>query len=235
MIVSTSGSTGDPAGVLLPGAALRSAAAGFAERSGAPRHVWVAALPLHHTGGLMVAVRAVIAGTMPIVLPGLGDSKPFTADSFIDATATATAVADEQGLPLAVSVVPAMLTILERAGPAGLAALRRYSAVLVGGAATSPELVARLRSAGIRLMCSYGMTETCGGAVFDGRPLPGMSVAVEPDGRLVLAGDQVAAGYRDDRLPERWATDAGRPAHVPHRGPRLGLSGRDGHGAGARR
>ena len=66
VVAATSGSTGNPAGVLLPASALRAAARGFAERAGQPEgHRWVAALPLHHAGGLMVAVRSVVAGTIP--------------------------------------------------------------------------------------------------------------------------------------------------------------------------
>ena len=67
-------------------------------------------------------------------------------------------------------------------------------------------LLDRLSSAGVRVITSYGMTETCGGAVFDGRPLPGVQVDAEPDGRLAITGEQVALGYRDGRDPDRWSS-----------------------------
>jgi O-succinylbenzoic acid--CoA ligase len=211
VVASTSGSTGRPAGVLLPGAALRAAARGFAQRSDTPRHVWVAALPLHHAGGLMVAVRAVVATTLPEAVHGLGGSAPFTVESFLDATERAIRRGAADGFPLAVSLVPTMAASLARAGSEGIAALQAYDAVLVGGAGTSDALARTLRDAGVRLRRSYGMTETCGGAVFDGRPLPGMSVDAGPGGRLRLTGAQVALGYRDGRQPERWSLDeAGR-------------------------
>ena len=88
MVAATSGSTGNPAGVLLPASALRAAARGFAERAGQPEgHRWVAALPLHHAGGLMVAVRSVVAGTSPVAMASLGGAAPFTVDAFAAATA----------------------------------------------------------------------------------------------------------------------------------------------------
>ena len=92
-------------------------------------------------------------------------------------------------------------------GPDGWDLLAEYDAVLVGGAATPQTLVDRLLFAGVHVFTSYGMTETCGGAVFDRRPLDGVHVDVEPDGRLAISGEQVALGYRDGRDPDRWSTD----------------------------
>lgn len=208
VVVSTSGSSGDPAGVLLPGAALLAASASFAARVAVPRHRWVAALPLHHAGGLMVAVRAVATGTEPVPLASLGGAERFTVAAFEAGTATARAGTDGDRLPLAVSLVPAMVAALEREPGRGIEALTSYDTVLVGGAATPPDLLARLAAAGVRLVSSYGMSETCGGVVLDGLPLGGMTVTVAPTGRLQLAGPQVASGYRGGRLPERWGTGA---------------------------
>ena len=206
VVAATSGSTGDPAGVLLPGPALRAAARGFAERAGQPEgHRWVAALPLHHAGGLMVAVRSVVAGTAPVALASLGGAAPFSVEAFAEATAHAVELSAQDARPLAVSLVPPMLSMLDAAGADGWDLLAEYDAVLVGGAATPTTLVDRLLFAGVHVFTSYGMTETCGGAVFDGRPLPGVSVDVEPDGRLAIRGAQVALGYRDGREADRWS------------------------------
>ncbi|MCU0262095.1 MAG: AMP-binding protein [Candidatus Nanopelagicales bacterium] len=207
LVVATSGSTGNPAGVLLPGSSLRAAARGFAEHAGQPEgHRWVAALPLHHAGGLMVAVRSVVAGTEPVAMVSLGGAEPFTVEAFESATTLARELSTSDDRPLAVSLVPPMLALLDAAGSRGWDLLAEYDAVLVGGAPTPRALVDRLLFAGVHVFTSYGMTETCGGAVFDGRPLPGVSVGVEPDGRLVVGGEQVALGYRDGRDSHRWST-----------------------------
>ncbi len=207
LVVSTSGSTGDPAGVLLPGSALRAAARGFAERAGQPAgHRWVAALPLHHAGGLMVAVRSVVAGTAPVGMRSLGGAERFTVEAFAEATRRAVERSADDDRPLAVSLVPSMLALLDAAGARGWDLLAEYDAVLVGGASTPRALVDRLLFAGVHVFTSYGMTETCGGAVIDSRPLPGVTVTVEPDGRLALSGEQVALGYRDGRDGHRWST-----------------------------
>jgi len=81
--------------------------------------------------------------------------------------------------------------------------LAGFDAVLVGGAATPPAVLAAARSAGVTAVTTYGMTETCGGCVYDGRPLDGVSVDLEfvdavpgGPGRVVLSGPVVARGYR---------------------------------------
>lgn len=208
VVAATSGSTGDPAGVLLPESSLRSAAHAFADRSGHPGgHRWVAALPLHHAGGLMVAVRSVVAGTTPVPVASLGGAEPFSVPAFAAATAQAVERSGHDRRPLAVSLVPSMLALVDSAGADGWDLLAEYDAVLVGGAAAPRALVDRLLFAGVHVFTSYGMTETCGGAVVDGRPLPGVTVDVEPAGRLVIGGPTVALGYRDGRDPDRWSTD----------------------------
>lgn len=208
VVLATSGSTGDPAGVLLSAASLRAAARGFAERMGTPQgHQWVAALPLHTAGGLMVAVRALVAGTQPVATTSLGGGSRFTSEDFRVATEQAWHLGARDGRPLATSLVPPMLATLDDAGPPGRALLAQYGVVLVGGAAAPRALVERLRLAGIALVTSYGMTETCGGVVFDSLPLAGVRVVTGANGRLRIAGEQVALGYRDGRQAGRWDTE----------------------------
>lgn len=205
VVVATSGSTGDPAGVLLPASALRAAAEGFAARYG--RHQWVAALPLQHAGGLMVAVRSVVDGTAPVAAASLGGAQRFTVAGLADATRAARADADD--VPLAISLVPAMLTALADAGQPGIEVLRAYDVVLVGGAAAPSDLIDPLRDRGVRIVRSYGMTETCGGVAFDGVPLAGATVTAGEDRRLTICAEQVALGYRGGRAPERWTARGG--------------------------
>jgi O-succinylbenzoic acid--CoA ligase len=186
LVVATSGSTGAPKQVLLTAAALRySARAGQQRLSPGAAGQWLLTLPVHSIAGLNVLVRAVVAGREPVVLD---TAQPFTVPGFADAAAQL------DGGPAFVSLVPTQLHRLVD-DPTGRAALRRFTAVLVGGAATAAPLLARARAAGVALVTSYGMTETCGGCVYDGRPLDGVTATLDSGGRIVLAGPVVAAGY----------------------------------------
>jgi O-succinylbenzoic acid--CoA ligase len=93
------------------------------------------------------------------------------------------------------SVVP---TQLARAlpQPALAGALAALDAVLVGGGPLPPALAAAARSAGVPVVSTYGMSETCGGCVYDGVPLAGVDVALTGDGRVSLGGAVLFSGYR---------------------------------------
>ena len=76
-----------------------------------------------------------------------------------------------------------------------LAALRSYAAVLVGGAALDVATRQRALAAGVRVVTTYGMSETAGGCVYDGLPLDGVTVDLDADGLLLLGGPTLASGY----------------------------------------
>lgn len=184
LLVRTSGSTGAPREVMLTGAALRASGEATAARlQGHGR--WLLPLPPAHVAGLQVLARSVLAGTEPTVLTG-----PFRAESFAAAVDAMPA-----GGPRYTSLVPTQLHRL-LGSPAGTAALTGFAAVLLGGAASPPALVARARDAGARVVTTYGMSETCGGCVYDGVPLDGVAVDLDADGRIAIAGPVLTAGYR---------------------------------------
>lgn len=186
LLVPTSGSTGSPKLVELTATALRASAAGTAVALGGAGQ-WLLALPTTHIAGLQVVCRSVLGGTTPVVLEGDG----FRAAAF------ATAVASLTGARRYTSLVPTQL-LRVLADPAATAALAGFDAVLVGGAATSPVLLARARAAGIAICITYGMSETAGGCVYDGVPLPGVDVDLDPNGRITIGGPTVARGYRGE-------------------------------------
>jgi o-succinylbenzoate---CoA ligase len=189
LVVSTSGSTGDPKGALLSVSALRASAAATHDRLGGAG-TWLLALPPQHIAGLQVLLRSVLAGTAPQVMD-LRDG--FSPNGFAAATSE---LGRRPGLGRTyTSLVPTQLTRLLEAGGAALEALASYDAVLVGGAATAPAAVQRARAAGVAVITTYGMSETCGGCVYDGRPLPGVWWRAESDGRVELGGSVVARGY----------------------------------------
>ena len=185
LLVRTSGSTGTPREVMLTAAALRASGEATAARLGGHGH-WLLPLPPAHVAGLQVLARSILAGTAPTVLAG-----PFRAEAFADAVG---AMPGGPG-PRYTSLVPTQLHRL-LGSPAGLAALSTFDAVLLGGAASPPALVRRARDAGARVVTTYGMSETCGGCVYDGVPLDGVRVDLEADGRVAIAGPVLAAGYR---------------------------------------
>jgi O-succinylbenzoic acid--CoA ligase len=105
------------------------------------------------------------------------------------------------------SLVPAQLAkLLDADDPAVTAALGSFEAVLVGGQAMAPSLRERAESAGVRVVRTYGATETSGGCVYDGRALDQVGVRVV-DGEVQLSGPTLAEGYLDDEA----ATDAAFP------------------------
>jgi O-succinylbenzoic acid--CoA ligase len=68
----------------------------------------------------------------------------------------------------------------------------------VGGAALADSLRTAAIDAGITIVTTYGMTETSGGCIYEGRPLDGVETRVEPDGRLSIRGPMIALGYLND-------------------------------------
>lgn len=204
VVVTTSGSTGTPKAVQLTAAALRHSATASLERlRAAPGQRWLCCLPTHHIAGLQVLVRSLVAGSAPDISPAFEPAVLRDTDAAF------------------VSLVP---TMLHRALTAGID-LSGFTSVLLGAAAADPALLARAREAGVRVVVTYGMSETCGGAVYDGVPLAGVDVAVDAaDGRIRLAGPVLAAGYR--HAPELTAAAFVDGWHVTQDAGRIGTDGR---------
>ncbi len=195
LAVGTSGSTGAKKRAVLPTAALRASIDATHDRLGGPGP-WLLALPAHHIAGLQVLLRSLVAGVDPVVAP---DGLPFPTGF-----AAAAAQFGAQGIDHPrwyTAVVPAQLPPLLD-DPHASAALRRCAGVLCGGAALSSALRDQAQSAGVRMVTTYGMSETAGGCVYDGTPLAGVATSVQAD-RIWLGGPTVAAGYLDD--PQRSA------------------------------
>ncbi len=199
LVVETSGTTGRPKRVVLPADAVLASAAASESALGGPAQ-WVLALPVHYIAGLNVLARSLCAETTPVAVPGGG----FTAAGFV--TAARALAADTAH---ATALVPAQLAALLDDADAR-AVLRGFQAVLVGGQATPRALGERALEAGIRVVRSYGSSETSGGCVYDGRPIGPARVRLV-DGEVQLGGPTVADGYLGD--PEltaaRFATEGG--------------------------
>ena len=180
VIIGTSGTTGDPKGVELSAAALlHSARASLARVGARPGERWLCCLPVTYVAGLQVLVRSLVSDTEPVVAPSMSSA---------DAADLA------QSGCAHVSVVPTQLARLLDT-PAGTAALASFGTVLVGGAAVNPVLLDRARAAGVRAVTTYGMSETCGGCVYDGVPLDGVRLRAGEDGLLRIAGPVLMNRY----------------------------------------
>jgi O-succinylbenzoic acid--CoA ligase len=173
VLIATSGSTGRPKIVELSAEAMTRSATATLERIGAaPGDRWLCCLPTDHIAGIQVLTRSIVTGTTPIVH-----------ERFSPADAVASGAQH-------ISVVPTQLRrMLDHD-------LSVFSSILLGGAATPPDLLAAAGRAGGRVLTTYGMSETCGGCVYDGVPLDGVSAAVGDDGRIRLAGPVLFDGYR---------------------------------------
>ena len=190
LVVPTSGSTGEPRLAILSRGALTTSADLTHGALGGPGR-WLLALPTTHIAGLQVLVRSLRAGLTPEVID-LGES--FTAERFVAAVAAMDVSSTEH--PHYTALVPTQLQRLVDDG-AGLEALWQLDAVLVGGGAVSPALLNRARDAGVTIVRTYGMTETCGGCVYDGVALDGVTVDVDGDGRIRVKGPVLFDGYLD--------------------------------------
>lgn len=185
LVVETSGSTGRPKRVVLSRAALRASADATHRRLGGPGQ-WLLNLPPVHVAGLQVLYRSLRAGVTAVEQQG----------------SLASAVAAMAGPRRYVSVVPTQLVRLLRE-PAGTAALAALDAVLVGGGPMASAVRQEAERAGVRVVQTYGMSETCGGCVYDGLPLDGVAVKIDAAGEVLLAGPVLFDGYQDD--PDRTA------------------------------
>lgn len=181
LVIETSGSTGVPKRVVLSRDALRASALATQERLGGPGQ-WVLNLPPSYVAGVQVLYRSVVAGTEPIVLG---------ARRYADL---------EPGGRRYVAVVPTQLVRLLRDDDTwpDRQALATYAAVLVGGGPLDPAVRIEAEGQGLRIVQTYGMSETCGGCVYDGVPLGGVDVRIEDDGQVLLRGPMLFDGYEGE-------------------------------------
>ena len=180
LVVSTSGSTGGSKEVGITAKALLASARATNKFLNAKfGQVWSLLLPLNHIAGVNVLVRSLELGTTPIDLR--------EASEFLKADFTA--------------IVPTQLFRALNGDDPLLEHLKSCQAVLVGGAALPAGLSDQAKSAGINIVTTYGMTETCGGCVYDGTPLDGVEVKTENE-IIKIKGPTLAYSYLKDE--EAW-------------------------------
>jgi o-succinylbenzoate---CoA ligase len=202
LLIETSGSTGRPKGVVIPRRAVLASVAASARRLGESGR-WLLALPSSYVAGVQVIVRSLVAGHEPLVVDGLDVGRA--------------SASDRTGVPAFVSLVPTQLhRIMD--DPEQVAALARCHTVLVGGAGLDLGLRRRVEDQGIRLVATYGSSETSGGCVYDGVPLDGVGVTLGDEGRVRISGPTLFSHYDNDpdltaeTVVDGWflTSDAGR-------------------------
>ncbi|MFF0339965.1 AMP-binding protein [Kribbella sp. NPDC004875] len=175
VVLTTSGSSGEPKGVLLSRDALIASAVATHDRLGGPGQ-WLLPMKPYFVGGLQILTRSLVAGTTPVIL----------GRSFTESAAQLT------GARRYTAMVP---TQLARYLDTDLDALRSFDAIIIGGASMPQQLRSKTADAGVTAIPAYGMTETGSGCVYAGTPLDGTSIDLD-DGRILIKGSTLFSGYR---------------------------------------
>ena len=179
VFVATSGTSGVPRAVELGRSAVGAAVTGSATALGSPPgDAWVSCLTPAHIGGSLVLLRAEITGAPVVAL-----------DEF-DPRVVGETIASGSSVSLVPTMVGRLLDARVDVSPARL--------LLVGGATLDPGLRTEAEARGARIVQTYGLTESCGGVVYEGVPFEGTSVRLGGDDRIELRGPTLMEGYRAD-------------------------------------
>ncbi|NBR94064.1 MAG: acyl-CoA synthetase [Actinobacteria bacterium] len=167
LLIETGGSTGEPKVVALSATAMKSSASLSNQALGAAEgDSWSLSLPLNHIAGVNQILRAIDLGSDPVEVGA----------NFL-------------------SIVPTQLYRALEQKDSLFDQLKSAKRVLIGGAMIPKPLVERASEQGINLVASYGMTEMCGGCIYNGKALPGVAVEIRDAGRIALSGPMRAIGY----------------------------------------
>jgi O-succinylbenzoic acid--CoA ligase len=194
LLLLTSGSTGNPRVIEIPVSALAQSAEAAAVYM-KQMAVWLTALPVTSMGGLNTLVRSALTGIEPVIWDGVGGQTSFTHENFLPFIKAVKTASLKASIASAVSLVPTQIFRLAQ-NKAAMTELAELDFVLVGGAALSDSLKEECASYGIKLVTTYGATETVGGCVFNGKPLDGYEVSIV-NGLVQIQSDSLAWGYRD--------------------------------------
>ncbi len=182
-VIATSGTSAEPKLVVHTHGSMGASARAVNTVLGAePGDAWLACVPLSSIAGLAIVARAAAGGQ------GLEAIPRFDPD--------VVAAAGRRGAATLVSLVPTMLRRLLRIDAASTA---RFRHILVGGGPVPPGLLDDARASGASVSTTYGQTETGGGCVHDGRPLPGVELRIDATtGEILVRGEVVTPGYLRD-------------------------------------
>lgn len=172
LVIATSGSTGEPKGVVHTHESITASVIAGGDRLGCSSvDHWLSCLPLAHVGGLSVLLRA-----------RHYKSELSFADS-VDQLSIDAAI--KRGADLT-SLVPTVLRKLN---------IDSFRSVLVGGSALLSDMPANA-------ITTYGLTETMGGVAYNGRTLDGAEIQVNNESEIMVRGAMLFRAYRHGSNPK---------------------------------
>lgn len=181
LVVNTSGSTGEPNSVAISTSALIASTNATHKYLGAlPGDSWSLLLPTNHIAGLNVIARATALGTKVI------DNRNVT--EYVDADF--------------ISIVPTQLHRALTTDFRLLEHLTAAEAVLVGGSSITESLRKAAADKHVKVVTTYGMTELCGGCIYNQKPLDGVEVSIGASGLIKLKAPMMASNYLNN--PTLW-------------------------------
>jgi long-chain acyl-CoA synthetase len=212
----TSGTTGEPKGVLISRAVVKQTVNSLLQSmdaSAARKHLSV--LPYSLLLENIVGIYAVLASGGCCVVPDFA-SLGISGSSKIDWQKFAAVVSSTQ--PSSMITVPAMLQGLMFCVEHLALDVSSLQFIAVGGAPVSTNLLDRAKTLGLPVFQGYGMTE-CGSVVClnlpgnnrpgsVGKPLPHISIRIDQQGEIIVKGTEFN-GYTkqaDSRSENEWAT-----------------------------
>jgi len=172
LVIATSGSTGEPKGVVHTHTSIAASAQASNKRLGTTtRDHWLACLPVSHIGGFSVITRARAAGCQ------LSIHDSFDSDVVMHAARSGATMTSLVSTALARVDASLFRKILLGAGPAPQ---------------NLPPNVVK----------TYGMTETGSGVAYDGVALDGVELRVDESGEIFVRGAMLLRCYRDGTDPK---------------------------------